>query len=131
MEEIKEIIQENADGGGKTTSGNEGGTPKVKQGNGKASSTAKPVPGSKTAAKSKTGQETVPGNSGMDNPEQTRGTEKKGNNADKVEKIFKAYPEAVELYFTSDGYAFFKLEDARRNANNLKDAEIETVKKEN
>jgi uncharacterized pyridoxamine 5'-phosphate oxidase family protein len=55
----------------------------------------------------------------------------KTENLKRAKELFKSYPSVKELYFTSNGMAFIELNDARNHARSLKDAEIETVKKEN
>lgn len=43
-------------------------------------------------------------------------------------ELFRTYPQAAMLYFTSDGYAFVAPNDAERHAYSLQDKEIETIK---
>ncbi|MDR1370934.1 MAG: hypothetical protein LBJ72_12555 [Dysgonamonadaceae bacterium] len=50
--------------------------------------------------------------------------------SDKAKDLFKSHPGANELHFTSDGYAFFKKNDAQNHSRSLKEKEIETIKKE-
>jgi hypothetical protein len=47
---------------------------------------------------------------------------------EKAEGLFKQYPKAAELHFTSDGYAFFGEHDARNHAFSLKEKEVITIK---
>ncbi len=44
-----------------------------------------------------------------------------------AESIFKDYPKTNELYFTSDGLAFFEKTDAENHARSLKESEREIV----
>ena len=46
-----------------------------------------------------------------------------------AKEIFNKYPNSGELYFTSDGLAFFVKNDALNHARGLGDKKIETIKK--
>ena len=48
---------------------------------------------------------------------------------DKTKEIFKSYPTAKEIFFTSDGNAFLRDSDARNHAKTLTDTNLITVKK--
>ena len=76
-------------------------------------------------------QKGVPTGAGVDNEKQNDGTKnktepKKGNHA-KAAAIFKKYPDAKLVYFTSDGLAFFNLNAAENHERNLKGKGIETI----
>jgi hypothetical protein len=45
-------------------------------------------------------------------------------------EVFKSYPDAKVLYFTSDGLSFLKREDAESNAKRLRNLEIVTINKD-
>jgi hypothetical protein len=47
-----------------------------------------------------------------------------------ADKIFKDYPQANEVYFTSDGLAFLKECDASNHASGLKDKEVKKETKQ-
>lgn len=49
---------------------------------------------------------------------------------DRAKKIFGDYPDINELYFTSDGMAFFSENDAKNHAATLKDGEVKTIKRQ-
>lgn len=51
--------------------------------------------------------------------------------AGKAEEIFKNYPQEAEVYFASDGVAFFKGCDAQNHAAGLEDKKVEKVIKQN
>lgn len=61
---------------------------------------------------------------------ETKKETKKSKFADKADKIFKGYPNATEVYFSSDGIAFFNESDAINYAKTLKDKEVKTETKE-
>jgi hypothetical protein len=48
----------------------------------------------------------------------------------RAKELFKNHPGAKEVHFTSDGLAFFGLNDAQNHSGGLKDKEIETIKNE-
>jgi hypothetical protein len=45
-------------------------------------------------------------------------------------EIFKMYPMSSEIYFTSNGFTFWTMNDARNHAAGLKDKNIEKVRRE-
>ena len=49
---------------------------------------------------------------------------------EKANKIFENYPDKTEVYFTSDGLAFFQECDAQNHAAGLKDKKVEKVTKQ-
>jgi len=52
--------------------------------------------------------------------------------SERAAQIFKSYPGKMEVFFTSDGLAFFEYSDAKNHADTLKDktVEKETAQKE-
>jgi transcription termination factor Rho len=67
------------------------------------------------------------------NSEQDRDKEKKSKEltdafAKKASEISKAYPGSGELYFTTDGYAFFQKNDAQNHAQSLENKIVVTIK---
>jgi hypothetical protein len=53
-----------------------------------------------------------------------------GANAQKAKEVFKSYPNAGKLYFTTDGLSFIEFCNAQNHAASLKDKAIETILKE-
>jgi hypothetical protein len=47
----------------------------------------------------------------------------------KAQELFASYPEAKQLYFTSDGFAFFELPHAESHARTLSEKSVVTVNK--
>lgn len=47
----------------------------------------------------------------------------------KAIKLFKTYPAAIEIFFTSDTTAFLKKDDAKNHAQTLQDKNIITIEK--
>ena len=54
---------------------------------------------------------------------------KESKNAAKAAKLLKSHPEVNEVFFTSDGLAFFEKNHADNHARSLKNKGIETIKR--
>ena len=62
--------------------------------------------------------------------EQEEKDKSENTQTEKVNAIFKEYPEAKELHCTADGFCFFLLSDASNHARTLEDKTVKTISNE-
>lgn len=60
-------------------------------------------------------------------PEPSEPEAEKDEMAEKAAELFRLYPAAKNLLFTSDGTAFFELVDANNHASSLADKKVRTI----